>query len=91
MVYKLLPKTCLLCKVRYANHKDLVLWLIFYITIVYNLMYYSNKHQLFCTCVQSTGGKLGSIVCELLLKPVNNDSYDETQDLVKIDLCEDNG
>ena len=30
---------------------------IFYITIVYNLMYYSNKHQLFCTHDQSAGGK----------------------------------
>ena len=37
-------------------------------------MYYSNKHQLFYTCDQSTGGKWGSMVCELLMKPVNIDS-----------------
>ena len=60
-----------------------------YITIVSNLMYYSNKCQLFCTCKQSEDGKRGSMVCELLLKPVNNDGSSETQD--EIDLCEDNG
>ena len=26
------------------------------------------------------------MVCEMLLKPVNNDGYDEMQDLVKIEM-----
>ena len=47
-------------------------------------MYYSNKHQLFCTHDQSAGGKWGGMVCKLLLKPVNNDGYDEMQ--VKIEI-----
>ena len=52
-------------------------------------MHYSNKCQLFCICEQSACGKRGSMVCELLLKPVNNDGSSETQD--EIDLHEDNG
>ena len=61
----------------------------FYIIVVNNSMHYSNKCQLFCTCEQSEGGKKGSMVCKLLLKPINNDGFSETGD--KIDLHEDNG
>ena len=50
---------------------------------------YSNKCQLFCTCEQSAGSKRGSMVCKLLLKPVNNDGSSEMRD--EIDLREDNG
>ena len=44
----------------------------FYVTIVHNLIYYSNKCQLFCTCEHSAGGKRGGKICELLLKPVDD-------------------
>ena len=49
-----------------------------YVTIVHNLMCYSNKCRLFYTREQLAGGKRGGIVCESLLKPVNNDGYDAT-------------
>ena len=39
-------------------------------------MYYSNKYQLFCTYKQLAGGKMGGMVCESLLKHVNNNGYD---------------
>ena len=39
-------------------------------------MYYSNKCQLFCTRKHSVDGKIGSKLCESLLKPVNKDGYD---------------
>ena len=51
---------------------------ILYVRIVHNLMYYSNKCQLFGTHEHSAGGKKGGKVCELLLKPVNKDGYDAT-------------
>ena len=60
------------------------IWPILCITIVDNLMYYSNKCQLFCTYEQLAGDKRGSMVCESLLKPVNNDGYDKMQDKMKI-------
>ena len=47
-------------------------------------MYYSNKCQLFCTCEQLAGGKRGGMVCESLLKSVNNDSYDGMGDEMEI-------
>ena len=47
-------------------------------------MYYSNKCQLFCTCEQLAGGKRGGMVCESLLKSVNNDSYDGMGDEIEI-------
>ena len=49
-------------------------------------MYYSNKCQLFCTCEQLVGGKKGGMVRKLLLKPVNNDSYDEKL-IINNDSC----
>ena len=47
-------------------------------------MYYSSKCQLFCTHEQPACGKRGNIIYELLLKPVNNDGYDETRDVIEI-------
>ena len=47
-------------------------------------MYYSNKCQLFCTHEHSAGGKRDSMVCELLLKPVNNNGYDAMGDEIEI-------
>ena len=44
-------------------------------------MYYSNKCQLFYTHEQSAGGKRGGMVCESLLKPLNNDGYDATDEI----------
>ena len=58
------------------------------ITIVYILMYFSNKCQLFCTCEQMGGGKRGGMVCESLLKPLNVDGYDEMQDTTEINKGE---
>ena len=50
----------------------------------HNLMCYSNKCQLFCICEQLAGVKgAGGMVCELLLKPVNNDGYDATGDEIE--------
>ena len=60
------------------------IWPILYDTIVHNLMYYSNKCQLFYTREQSAGGKRGGIVCESLLKSVNNDDYDVTGGEIEI-------
>ena len=37
-----------------------------------------------CTCEQLIGGKRVSMLCELLLKPVNNDGYDATGDEIEI-------
>ena len=62
MVHELYPKIYLSCKIRYAHCKGLIL----YVTIVHNLMYYSNKCQLFCAREQSAGGKRGGMVCEWL-------------------------
>ena len=58
-------------KVGYAHCKGL-----YGPTIVHNLMYYSNKCQLFCTREQSAGGKRDGMVCELILKPINNDGLE---------------
>ena len=49
-----------------------------------HLMYYSNKWQLLCKHEQSAGGKRGSIVLELLMKPVNKDGYVATGDEIEI-------
>ena len=57
---------------------------IIYVKIVHNLMYYSNKYQLFCTHEHSAGGKRGGKVYESLLKPVNKDAYDATEDKIVI-------
>ena len=80
MVYELLPKICPLFKVGYAHYKGIYGLFFIHITIVHNLMYYPNKCKLFCTCEQSTGGKGGGMVCELLLKLVNNNGYNEMRD-----------
>ena len=47
-------------------------------------MYYSDKCQLFCTHEQLAGGKMGGIVCESLLKHVNNNGYDANRDEIEI-------
>ena len=47
-------------------------------------MHYANKCELFCTHEHSAGGKGGSKVCELWLKPVNKDGYDPTGDKIEI-------
>ena len=60
------------------------IWPVLYVTIVHNLIYYSNKCQLFCTCEHSAGGKRGSKVCKSLLKPINKDGYDATGDKIEI-------
>ena len=39
---------------------------------------------MFCTCEHSAGGKRGGKVCELLLKPLNNDGYDAMGDKIEI-------
>ena len=54
------------------------------VTIVHNLMRYSNKCLLFCTREHSAGGKRGGKICESLLKPVNKDGYDATGDKIEI-------
>ena len=43
-------------------------------------MYYSNNCQLFCMRKQSAGGKMGGMVCESLLKPLNNNGNDAKRD-----------
>ena len=83
MVHELYPKIYLSCKVGYTHYKGL-LWPILYATIVHNLMYYSNKCQLFCTREHLAGGKRDGKVCESLLQPVNEDSYDATEDKIEI-------
>ena len=55
MVHELYPKIYLSCKIGYAHCKDL--YGLFFVTIVHNLMHYSNKCQLFCTREQLAGGK----------------------------------
>ena len=84
MVHKLYPKIYLLCKVGYTHCKDLAIWPILYVTIIHNLMYYSNKCQLFCKHECLPGGKRGSMVCELLQKPINNNGCDATGDKIEI-------
>ena len=50
-------------------------------------MYYSNKRQLFCTREQSAGHKRGGgMICELVLKPINNDEYDEMRNKIETDM-----
>ena len=83
MVHELYSKIYLLCKVGYTLYKG-PYGLFFYVTIVHNLIYYSNKYQLFCTCEYSAGGKRGSKVCKSLLKLVNKDGYDATGDKIEI-------
>ena len=65
-------------------HTKRSIWPILYVIIVHNLIYYSNKCQLFCTREHSKGGKRGGKVCESLLKPVNKDGYDATGDKIEI-------
>ena len=66
MVHELYPKIYLSCKIGYAHCKGLHGLAILYVTIVHNLMNYSNKCQLFCTREHSAGGKRGGMVCEWL-------------------------
>ena len=47
-------------------------------------MHYSNKYQLFCTREHSAYGKRGNMIYGLLLKPVNNDGYDEIRNVIEI-------
>ena len=60
------------------------IWPILYVTIVHNLIYYSNKCQLFCTCEYLAGSKRGGKVCKSLLKLVNKDGYDAMGDKIEI-------
>ena len=60
------------------------IWSIFYVTIVHNLIYCSNKYLLFCTHEHLAGGKRGIKICESLLKPVNKDGYYVTEDKIEI-------
>ena len=47
-------------------------------------MYYSKMNANYFAHAKSAGGKRGGMVCELLLKPVNNDGYDATGDEMEI-------
>ena len=79
MVYKLYPKIYHCVKyIGYAHCKGLRIWPTVYMTIVHNLMNYSNKCQLHCMCEQLAGGKRSCMVCESLNLETINDGYDKT-------------
>ena len=73
MIHELYPKIYLSCE-GWILTLQRPIWPIFF-TLQLFIIYYSNKCQLFCTCQHSEGGKRGSKVWELLLKPIYKDGY----------------